>query len=214
MPDPLTEKIIAAAIEVHRVLGPGLLESIYEEALAIELELRGLSFRRQVPVDVHYKGRVIKGQCIDLIVEEQVVVELKSVSKLPEVATAQTLSYLRAAGLKRALLLNFGMTRLVDGIKRLSLQEEGATEGTENTERKQGHANNDSRLPVYWFLSLCSLCPLWLIPLMPLSPPTYRGCQSRPWRWWNSGRGAASRSACAAGWSEIRLARRRLPGCR
>jgi GxxExxY protein len=75
--DELTEKIIGAAIEVHRVLGPGLLESIYEEALAIELELRGIPFQRQVETDVHYKGHVIKGQRLDIVVAGQVVVELK-----------------------------------------------------------------------------------------------------------------------------------------
>ena len=119
--DPLTEKIIGAAIEVHRVLGPGLLESVYEEALCVELQLRGLSYQRQAELDVHYKGHVIKGQRLDLLVEGQVVVELKSVAKLPDVATAQVMSYFKATGLKRALLINFGMLRLVDGIKRISL---------------------------------------------------------------------------------------------
>ncbi len=119
--DPLTEAIIGAAIEVHRVLGPGLLESVYEAALCHEFELRGIAYKRQVPVDVRYKEFVIRGQRIDLVVEGSVVVELKSVSKLPDVATAQVLSYLRATGLRRALLLNFGEKRLVDGIKRLAL---------------------------------------------------------------------------------------------
>jgi GxxExxY protein len=119
--DLLTEQIFAAAIEVHRHLGPGLLESIYEEALCIEMELHGLQFERQVEINVHYKGRVIKGQRLDLLVCREVVVELKSVSKLPEVAIAQTLSYLKATGIRRALLINFGMARLVDGVKRLSL---------------------------------------------------------------------------------------------
>lgn len=119
--DGLTEKIIGAAIEVHRILGPGLLESIYEEALAIELALRSLPFERQVEIDVEYKGHTIKGQRLDLLVEKQVVVELKSVTNLPEVAMAQVLSYLKASGLKRGLLLNFGAPKLVDGIKRISL---------------------------------------------------------------------------------------------
>jgi len=119
--DELTEKIIGAAIEVHRILGPGLLESIYEEALAIELDLRSIPFRRQVEIDVQYKGHTIKGQRLDLLVEGQVVVELKSVTNLPEVAMAQVLSYLKASGLKRGLLLNFGAPKLIDGIKRISL---------------------------------------------------------------------------------------------
>jgi GxxExxY protein len=120
-PDPLTERIIGAAIEVHRILGPGLLEVIYEEALCVEFELRGLRYERQVGVDVNYKGRSIKGQRIDLLLEGEVVVEIKSVADLPDVATAQVLSYLRATGLRRGLLINFGKDRLVDGLKRLSL---------------------------------------------------------------------------------------------
>src|SRR5438128_8078533 len=108
MSDELTEKIIGAAIEVHRILGPGLLESIYEEALCIELELRGIAVQRQVEVDVRYKGHVIKGQKLDLLVSGEVIVELKSVSKLPDVAMAQVLSYLKATGFKRALFINFG----------------------------------------------------------------------------------------------------------
>jgi GxxExxY protein len=119
--DDLTEKIIGATIEVHRVLGPGLLESIYEEALGLELEFRSIKVGRQVELDVNYKGHTIKGLRIDLLVEGQVIVELKSVSRLPEVAQAQVLSYLKATGLKRALLINFGLPRLVDGVKRLSL---------------------------------------------------------------------------------------------
>lgn len=118
--DILTEKIISAAIEVHRVLGPGLLESIYEEALCIEFEGRGIAFQRQVPIDICYKGRVIKGQRIDLLVENEVIVELKSSTAVPEIATAQVISYLKAAHKKRGLLINFGMKRLVDGVKRIS----------------------------------------------------------------------------------------------
>jgi len=121
MADNLTEKIIGAAIEVHRVLGPGLLESIYEEALAHEFELRELVFQRQVIVDINYKGKMISGQRIDLVVANEVVVEIKSVRLLPEVALAQTLSYLKATNLKRALLINFGATKLTTGIKRISL---------------------------------------------------------------------------------------------
>ncbi|ELP32732.1 GxxExxY protein [Rhodopirellula baltica] len=97
--DELTEKIIGAAIEVHRLLGPGLLESIYEEALCHELQLRGISCERQKQIDVVYKGHVIKGQKLDILVESEVVVELKAVAKLPDVATAQTLSYLKSTRL-------------------------------------------------------------------------------------------------------------------
>jgi GxxExxY protein len=119
--DELTEQIIGAAIEVRRALGPGLLESIYEEALCHELTLRGVRFERQVPADVLHKGHVIAGQRLDLLVEGVVVVEIKSAKKLPEVATAQALSYLKATKLRRALLINFGEQTLVDGVKRLSL---------------------------------------------------------------------------------------------
>ncbi len=121
MPDELTEKIIGAAIEVHRDLGPGLLESIYEEALCYEFELQRIKYQRQVPSDIIYKGKIIKGQKIDLLVEDEVVVELKSLSKLPEVALAQTLSYLKATNLRRGLVINFGEKRLIDGIKRVAL---------------------------------------------------------------------------------------------
>ena len=121
MNDELTERIIGAAIEVHRHLGPGLLESIYEEALCVEFELRGIPFVRQVEVEVMYKGHCIKGQRIDLVVAGEVVVELKAVSSLPDVATAQVLSYLKTTHLKRGLLINFSAARLVDGVKRLSM---------------------------------------------------------------------------------------------
>ncbi len=121
MEDLLTKEVIGAAIEVHRNLGCGLLESIYEEALCYELELRGIKFQRQVEIDVIYKRKIIKGQRIDLLVENELIVEIKSLAKLPEVATAQILSYLKATGLKRGLLFNFGATKLIEGIKRISL---------------------------------------------------------------------------------------------
>jgi len=121
MSDELTEKIFGAAIEVHRVLGPGLLESVYEEALCVELRLRGISFQRQVEIDVNYKGHIIKGQRIDLLVAGEVIIELKAVAHLPEAPVAQALSYLKATGSKRALLMNFGERKLVNGIKRISL---------------------------------------------------------------------------------------------
>jgi GxxExxY protein len=121
MQDKLTEKIIGAAIEVHRELGPGLLESIYEEALCYEFDLQSIKHKRQVPADIIYKGKVIKGQKIDLLVEDEVVVEIKSLSRMPEVALAQTLSYLKATNLRRGLIVNFGEKRLIDGIKRVAL---------------------------------------------------------------------------------------------
>jgi len=119
--DELTEKIIGAAIEVHKTLGPGLLESIYEEALCHEFGLRNMDFQRQCAVDVLYKGYVIQGQRLDILVENEVVVEVKSLRSLPDVAVAQVLSYLKATGLRRGLLVNFGEKQLVNGIKRISL---------------------------------------------------------------------------------------------
>jgi GxxExxY protein len=121
MADELTEKIIGAAIEVHSTLGAGLLESIYEEALCVEFELQQIRYERQVPADIVYKGRIIKGQRIDLLVEKEVVVEVKSVSQLPEVSVAQVISYLKATGQKRGLIINFGVKRLIDGVKRISV---------------------------------------------------------------------------------------------
>lgn len=123
-PDPLTEKIIGAAIEVHRILGPGLLESVYEQALCHDFELQGIRYESQAHIEMQYKDKKIKDQRIDLIVGDpgdRVVVDLKSLSRLPEVSTAQVLSYLKATGLKRGLLINFGEKRLVDGVRRLSL---------------------------------------------------------------------------------------------
>ena len=120
MSDSLTEQIISSALEVHRILGPALLEAIYEEALCHEFSLRGIPFERQKEVDVFYKDKVIKGQRLDIVAFGEVVVEIKSVRKLEDIFTAQVLSYLKSTGLKRALLINFGGSQLVDGIKRFS----------------------------------------------------------------------------------------------
>ena len=118
----MTEQIIGAAIEVHRALGPGLLESAYEEWLCYELSLAGLTVRRQVPLPVIYKG--IKLDCgyrLDLIAGESVVVELKTVEKLLPIHHAQLLTYLKLGGFKTGLLLNFSSAVLKDGIKRIVL---------------------------------------------------------------------------------------------
>jgi GxxExxY protein len=119
--DPLTASIIACAIEVHRILGPGLLESIYEEALCHELSLRGIPFERQKEIDIIYKGKVIKGQRLDLVIDSQVVTEIKAVKTLNDAFSSQVLSYLKSTGLKRALLINFSAQKLVSGLKRFSL---------------------------------------------------------------------------------------------
>lgn len=117
----VTEKIIGAAIEVHRHLGPGLLESVYEAALAFELGRLGLSVERQQPVRVVYKGLSFEeGYRLDLLVNGSVIVELKCVDALLLIHEAQVLSYLKLTGLKVALLINFKVPVLKQGIKRLS----------------------------------------------------------------------------------------------
>jgi len=118
----ISNKIIQAAIEVHRHLGAGLLESAYEECLCYELSKMGLSFKRQQSLPVEYKG--IKLDCgyrLDLVVEEKVIVEIKSVEKLLPVHQAQLLTYLRLSELKLGLLINFNSALLKDGIKRMVL---------------------------------------------------------------------------------------------
>ena len=119
--DPLTEKIIGCAIEVHRTLGPGLLEITYESALAVELTLAGLNFERQFVVPISYKNQPVGEYRLDLIVERSVVVEIKSVDRFDPVFEAPLLAYLKISGIKRGLLLNFNSRLLKDGIKRLVL---------------------------------------------------------------------------------------------
>jgi GxxExxY protein len=118
----LTHQIIGAAIEVHRTLGPGLLESAYEECLAQELLLRGLRIERQKPIPVIYKDAKLEcGYRIDLVVEGRVVVELKSVEALAPIHEAIMLTYLRVSGCKLGLLINFNVELLKDGIRRFIL---------------------------------------------------------------------------------------------
>ena len=119
--DPLTERIIGCAIEVHRVLGPGLLEAIYEAALAMEFEAEGLRFQRQLVIPVYYKQRPIGEHRLDLLVEDAVIVELKSVERFDPLFEAQVLTYLRLSGKRRGLLLNFNSRLLKDGIRRFVL---------------------------------------------------------------------------------------------
>ena len=116
----LTGRIIAAAIEVHRYLGPGLLESAYEQCLCRELDRRGINFERQVALPIDYKGyRIDSGYRLDLVVDQRVVVELKAVRQLEKIHEAQLLTYLKMTGLNLGLLLNFNVVLLKDGIKRL-----------------------------------------------------------------------------------------------
>jgi GxxExxY protein len=114
--EDLTREIIAAAIEVHRALGPGLLESAYEECLCHELHLRNIAFRRQVDLPVKYKNVHLDcGYRLDLVVDEKVVVELKAMEGIQPVHEAQLLTYLRLSGLRVGLLLNFGAPALRRG---------------------------------------------------------------------------------------------------
>jgi GxxExxY protein len=117
----LSASVIDAAIEVHRVLGgPGLLESIYEDALAHELELRNIPIKRQLPVPVIYKGVPVRDALrLDLLVDDRVIVEVKATENLPKVHPAQVLTYLRLSQLKLGLVLNFGQPLLRDGISRV-----------------------------------------------------------------------------------------------
>jgi GxxExxY protein len=116
----LTEEIIGAAIEVHRVLGPGLLESAYEECLAHELSLAKMSFTRQVALPVTYKSRQLDcGYRLDFVVEDAVVLELKVVDSLQPIHEAQLLTYLKLGGWPIGLLINFNVPLLKKGIKRM-----------------------------------------------------------------------------------------------
>jgi GxxExxY protein len=120
--DEITEIIIGCAIEVHRTLGPGLLESTYEECLAYEFKNLGLKFQRQIPVPVIYKDiKLDHGYKMDFLVEDQVVVELKSIDYIMPVHDAQMLTYLRIAKKKVGLLVNFKVTLLKHGIRRYVL---------------------------------------------------------------------------------------------
>ena len=116
----LTDKIIGAAIEVHKVLGPGLLESAYEECLAHELSLANISFERQLPLPVIYKSLSLDcGYRLDFLVEKKVVLELKAIERLQPIHQAQLLTYLKLGGWPIGLLINFNMPVLRQGIKRM-----------------------------------------------------------------------------------------------
>ena len=116
----ISGEIIGAAIEVHKHLGPGLLESVYRDCLRHEIGLRGLAVEKEVTIPVGYKGiDISSGYRVDLIVQKRVIVELKAVDTLLPVFTAQLLSYLRLSGLKLGLLINFNVTQLKDGVRRV-----------------------------------------------------------------------------------------------
>ena len=120
--DPVTREIIGAAIEVHRGLGPGLLESVYEDVLTQEVAARGLGVRRQVSVPIMWKGRELSQPLrLDMLVADAVIVEVKAIEDVLKVHKAQLLSYMRLSGKRRGLLLNFHVAVLKNGITRCSL---------------------------------------------------------------------------------------------
>jgi GxxExxY protein len=110
---------IGAAIEVHRVLGPGFLESVYEEALCLEFRLRGIRYERQKPVKVEYKGQYVGEGRIDILVDDRLIVELKAVRLIPAIDKARVISYLKASNRVLGLMINFHVPLLKDGIQRI-----------------------------------------------------------------------------------------------
>jgi len=120
--DPLTAKVIGCAIEVHRTLGPGLLESTYEQCLARELHLNQIPFKLQVSLPVEYKDvRLDCGYRIDILVDEKLILELKAVESLKAIHEAQLLTYMKLSRINTGLLINFNVRKQVDGIKRFKL---------------------------------------------------------------------------------------------
>ena len=116
--NPIARAAIGGAIEVHRTLGPGLLEAAYRRSLERELQLRGLSCQLEVPLPVTYKGADVNcGYRLDFLVEKQLVIEVKSVEHLLPIHAAQVITYLRLSGAKQALLINFNVPRLIDGLR-------------------------------------------------------------------------------------------------
>jgi GxxExxY protein len=120
--DELSNQVIGCALQVHRELGPGLLESTYEQCVAHELKLNGIAFRLQHPQPVEYKGiRLDCGYRIDILVADALILELKSVEEIKGIHQAQLLTYMKLAGVKTGLLINFNVAKLKTGIKRLVL---------------------------------------------------------------------------------------------
>ena len=117
--DGVIFQVIGAAIEVHRHLGPGFLESVYQRAVCIEFELRGISFDKKKRIEITYKGQPLHGQELDLLVDGKVVVEVKAISQIEEIHVSQLVSYLKATGMRAGLLINFNKAVLKDGIRRI-----------------------------------------------------------------------------------------------
>jgi GxxExxY protein len=113
------ERVIGCAIEVHRQLGPGFLEGIYQDALSIELETAGLKFKREVPIILQYRNRPLRPHRLDLVIEGRIIVELKAVEHLDRIHHAQLMSYLRASNIRLGLLFNFNVEILKSAIRRV-----------------------------------------------------------------------------------------------
>ena len=122
MKDPFTGKVIGCAIEVHRILGPGLLESTYQQCLAHEFRLKGIAFKLEHPLPVEYKGISLDcGYRIDILAEDKLIIELKAVEEIKGIHKAQLLTYLKLSGISTGLLINFNVERLKDGIQRFKI---------------------------------------------------------------------------------------------
>ncbi len=128
--DDLARKIIGAAIEVHRELGPGFLESVYEEALALELDLRGIRYERQLEIEVPFKGHRVGRGRLDLLVASTVIVELKAIEVFAPIHLAKMISYLKATKLRIGLLINFNVPFLKEGLRRVVLSDPTSTRST------------------------------------------------------------------------------------
>lgn len=117
--EDVVTRVIGCAIHVHSVLGPGFLETLYHDAMAIELEVRGLRFEREVFTPVRYRDRVLRGHRLDLVVAGRVVVELKAIDRLDAIHTSQVVAYLKASGLRVGLLMNFNTPVLKSALRRI-----------------------------------------------------------------------------------------------
>ena len=118
--DIISGKVLDCSIEVHRQLGPGLLESVYEACLCKEFDIRSVKYKRQVQVPIYYKGEKVKSDLIiDILVEDEIIIELKSVETVIPVYKSQLLSYLRLAGKRLGLLINFNVPKLINGYSRI-----------------------------------------------------------------------------------------------
>jgi GxxExxY protein len=118
--DELARQVIGAAIEVHRILGPGFLESVYEEALAIEFDLRGIPYERQKPMILEFKGKIVGDSRLDFLVGGALVIELKAIEAIHPIYPAKVLHYLKMCNLQLGLIINFHVVLLKDGIKRIA----------------------------------------------------------------------------------------------